>query len=408
MNQNSGRLNFTIEAKDSDSSARAGHFQTDHGEVQTPIFMPVGTNGVVKTLTPAELKKAGSQIILGNTYHLYLRPGMDVIKKAGGLHKFSSWEKPLLTDSGGFQVFSLSHLSKITEDHVEFQSHIDGSPHKLSPEKSMEIQNILGSDIVMAFDECTPYPCQYDDAREAMERTHRWEERSRLHFEQMKPAYGHRQFLFAIVQGSVYDDLRQQSAEYLSKMDFDGYAIGGLAVGEPKKKMFEILEKVIPLVPEQKPHYLMGVGKPEDIVKAIERGIDMFDCVIPTRNARNGLLYTWKGTVKIKQAQYKKDLRVVDKDCGCYTCQNFSRAYLRHLYKKNEITGLRLNTLHNIHFFIELTRKARQAILNHEFDSFKEDFYKRYPVEDDHWEANIKKQNRQRNKDLKDNETNNP
>ncbi|MCF7886008.1 MAG: tRNA guanosine(34) transglycosylase Tgt [Candidatus Marinimicrobia bacterium] len=406
MINNSGKINFTIDANDKSSLARATHFQTEHGEIKTPIFMPVGTNGVVKTLTPAELKQANSQIILGNTYHLYLRPGMEIIKKAGGLHKFSSWDRPILTDSGGFQVFSLAHLSQITDEEVVFQSHIDGSKHKLSPQKSMEIQNSLGSDIVMAFDECTPYPCDYKKAREAMKRTHHWEKLSKQHFEKMESAYGHNQFLFGIIQGSVYDELRKESAEYLSKLNFDGYAIGGLAVGEPKKRMFEILENVVPLLPESRPHYLMGVGKPEDIVRAIERGIDMFDCVIPTRNARNGLLYTWKGRIKIKQAQYKDDLTAVDPDCTCYTCQNFSRAYLRHLYKKNEITGLRLNTLHNINFFIELTQQARQALLTDKFDEFRNNFYANYPIEDDHWKQNIKKRKQRRKKHLRENETN--
>lgn len=407
MIQNSGRIQFSIDAKAGKSSARAARFETDHGQVQTPIFMPVGTNGVVKTLTPAELNKASAQIILGNTYHLYLRPGMEIIKKAGGLHKFSSWDKPILTDSGGFQVFSLSHLGKITDQHVEFRSHIDGSKHKLSPQKSMQIQNDLGSDIVMAFDECTPYPCDFEQARDAMQRTHRWEKISREYFETLEPAYGHQQFLFGIVQGSVYEELRKESAEFLSELDFDGYAVGGLAVGEPKEKMFNILESIVPELPENRPHYLMGVGKPEDIIMAIDRGIDMFDCVIPTRNARNGLMYTWKGRVKIKQAQYKDDFSKVDPDCDCYTCQNFSRAYLRHLYKKDEITGLRLNTLHNIHFFIELTQKARQSILDGEFDEFKRKFFENYPVEDDHWKENIKKRKKRRRKHLQENENKN-
>lgn len=406
MIKNSGRINFTLDAVDEKGAARAARLQTDHGEIETPIFMPVGTNGVVKTLTPAELKEASSQIILGNTYHLYLRPGMDIIEKAGGLHRFSSWDKPILTDSGGFQVFSLAHLGEITDEHVIFQSHIDGSKHELSPQKSMEIQNILGSDIVMAFDQCTPYPCDYEEARKAMVRTHEWEKLSKIHFDKMESKYGHQQFLFGIIQGSVYEDLREESAKYLSGLDFDGYAIGGLAVGEPKKEMLTLLEKVVPLLPRERPHYLMGVGKPEDIIRAIDRGIDMFDCVIPTRNARNGLLYTWNGRVKIKQAQYKNDFRAVDDNCQCYTCQNFSRAYLRHLYKRNEITGLRLNTLHNITFFIELTQRAREAILANSFDKFKDDFYANYPIEEDHWEKNIAKRRKRRKKHLQENDAN--
>ena len=384
-------MKFQIEEKTDSSEARAAKFDTDHGSVNTPIFMPVGTHGVVKTLTPAELKRAQAEVILGNTYHLYLRPGKEIIKNAGGLHKFTSWDGPILTDSGGYQVFSLSNMRKIKGNNIIFQSHIDGSKHEFSPEKSMEIQRILGSDIIMAFDHCTSYPCEFEDAKEAMERTHNWERRSKEYFEDMRSLYGHDQFLFGIIQGSVFKELRQKSAEVLSNIGFDGYAIGGLAVGEPKEEMFNILEETMAYIPEDSPHYLMGVGKPEDIIWAIDRGIDMFDCVIPTRNARNGLMYTWNGRVKIKQAQYKDDYKPVDSNCDCYTCQNFSRAYLRHLYKKNEITGLRLNTLHNIHFYLELTQNARDAILNNEFEEFKKQFFDRYPVEKDHWKENLKK-----------------
>jgi len=384
-------MKFQIEEKTDSSEARAAKFDTDHGSVNTPIFMPVGTHGVVKTLTPAELKRAQAEVILGNTYHLYLRPGKEIIKNAGGLHKFTSWDGPILTDSGGYQVFSLSNMRKIKGNNIIFQSHIDGSKHEFSPEKSMEIQRILGSDIIMAFDHCTSYPCEFEDAKEAMERTHNWERRSKEYFEDMRALYGHDQFLFGIIQGSVFKELRQKSAEVLSNIGFDGYAIGGLAVGEPKEEMFNILEETMAYIPEDSPHYLMGVGKPEDIIWAIDRGIDMFDCVIPTRNARNGLMYTWNGRVKIKQAQYKDDYKPVDSNCDCYTCQNFSRAYLRHLYKKNEITGLRLNTLHNIHFYLELTQNARDAILNNEFEKFKKQFFDRYPVEKDHWKENLKK-----------------
>ena len=400
----SGRLKFQILAKDNNSLARACRFETDHGIVETPIFMPVGTHGVVKTLTPAELEDCAAQIILGNTYHLYLRPGLEVIEGAGGLHRFNSWGKPILTDSGGFQVFSLSHLGKITDDDITFRSHIDGSQHVLSPEISMEIQNSLGSDIMMAFDECTPYPCSYEAAEISLVRTHNWEQRSRNHFEKLKPCYGHRQFLFGIVQGSVYPDLRAKSVEELAKMDFDGYAIGGLAVGEPKEKMFEMIAHVSPMLPQNRPHYLMGVGKPEDLIQAIERGIDMFDCVLPTRNARNGTLYTRQGRVILKQSRYRMDFSPPDENCNCYTCRNFSRAYLRHLFMNGEMTGLRLNTLHNIHFFLELTAKARTAIRENQFTEWKNEFYKYYPIEEDHWEVNTTRREERRRKHLEEND----
>ena len=400
----SGRLNFQVLATDPDSLARACRFETDHGVVETPIFMPVGTHGVVKTLTPAELDDCSAQIILGNTYHLYLRPGLEVIEAAGGLHRFNSWKKPILTDSGGFQVFSLSHLGKITDDDITFRSHIDGSQHVLSPEISMEIQNSLGSDIIMAFDECTPFPCSYENAQKSLIRTHSWEQRSKNHFGNLKPRYGHRQFLFGIVQGSIYEDLRAQSVEELAKMDFDGYAIGGLAVGEPKEKMFDMISYVSPMLPRNRPHYLMGVGKPEDIIQAIERGIDMFDCVLPTRNARNGTLYTRQGRVVLKQSQYRMDFSPPDENCDCYTCRNFSRAYLRHLYMNGEMTGLRLNTLHNIHFFLELTAKARRAILEGNFTEWKKEFFKFYPIEDDHWEVNTVRREERRKKHLEEND----
>ncbi len=403
-NETSGRLNFQVLATDPDSLARACRFETDHGVVETPIFMPVGTHGVVKTLTPAELDDCEAQIILGNTYHLYLRPGLEVIEAAGGLHRFNSWKKPILTDSGGFQVFSLSHLGKITDDDITFRSHIDGSQHILSPEISMEIQNSLGSDIAMAFDECTPFPCSYEAAEKSLIRTHDWEQRSKNHFDKLKPRYGHRQFLFGIVQGSVYPDLRAQSVEALAKMDFDGYAIGGLAVGEPKEKMFDMISYVSPMLPRNRPHYLMGVGKPEDIVQAIERGIDMFDCVLPTRNARNGTLYTWQGRVVLKQSQYRMDFTPPDENCNCYTCRNFSRAYLRHLYMNGEMTGLRLNTLHNIHFFLELTAKARTAIREGNFNEWKKRFFQFYPIEDDHWEVNTVRREERRKKHLEEND----
>ncbi len=398
-----GKIQFSVYKKDKDSLARAGKFITDHGEVETPIFMPVGTNGVVKSLTPRDLKEASAQIILGNTYHLYLRPGLEVMEGAGGLHKFNSWDRPILTDSGGFQVFSLSHLGKKTENSVTFRSHIDGSRHELSPEISMEIQNVLGSDIIMAFDECTTYPCDYEEAKKSMELTHRWETRSKKYFDKLQPKYGHQQFLFGIIQGSVFPDLRKKSVEELTKLDFDGYAIGGLAVGEPKSKKNEIIDIVSPLLPEDKPHYLMGVGKPEDIIRGIEQGIDMFDCVLPTRNARNGTLYTWGGKIVIKNAKYRMDYAPLDENCDCYTCQNFSKSYLRHLFKIGDITGLHLNSLHNIHFFLELTKKAREALMEDRFTEFKNNFYKNYPVDEDHWAENTVKREERRIQHLNNN-----
>jgi len=401
--EKSGRIKFSVFKKDIKTLGRAGKFITDHGPVETPIFMPVGTHGVVKALTPSDLDDCEAQIILGNTYHLYLRPGLEVIEGAGGLHKFNAWNKPILTDSGGFQVFSLSHLGKITDDDITFRSHIDGSPHTLSPEISMEIQNTLGSDIVMAFDECTPYPCDKETAEKSLKRTHAWERRSKEHFDKLKPKYGHKQFLFGIVQGSVYPDLRQKSVEALTDMDFDGYAVGGLAVGEPKEKMNKMLDLVTPLLPENRPHYLMGVGKPEDIIHGIERGIDMFDCVLPTRNARNGTLYTWNGRVILKNNKYRMDYSPLDENCKCYTCQNFSKSYLRHLFKIGDITGLRLNSLHNIHFFIELTKKAREALINGTFESFRNEFYARYPIEKDHWELNTVRREERRKKHINEN-----
>ena len=399
-----GKLKFRLLARDPNSLARATRFQTDHGVIETPVFMPVGTHGVVKTLTPAELADAATQIILGNTYHLYMRPGLEVIEAAGGLHAFNSWNKPILTDSGGFQVFSLSHLGKITDNDITFRSHIDGTQYTLSPEISMDIQNSLGSDIVMAFDECTSYPCDYETAAKSLVRTHKWERRSKEHFEKSTSRYSHQQFLFGIIQGSVYRDLRAQSVAELGKLNFDGYAIGGLAVGEPKDKMFGMLSYVSPLLPEYCPHYLMGVGKPEDIILSIERGMDMFDCVLPTRNARNGTLYTWQGRVILKQSKYRMDFGPADEQCDCYTCRNFSRAYLRHLFMNGEMTGLRLNTLHNIHFFLDLTTKAREAIQAGRFTEWKKEFFRHYPVEKDHWEVNTVRREERRQKHLEENQ----
>jgi len=361
-----------------DTKARAGKIVTDHGSIDTPVFMPVGTAGSVKSLSPVDLIETGSQIILGNTYHLLLRPGMEIMESAGGLHKFMSWSGPILTDSGGYQVFSLGQLNKITEEGVVFQSRLDGSKHKLSPEISMDIQRVLGSDIVMAFDECTPYPATVQQARSSMELTHRWERRSLDYFRATTPLYGHNQQLFGIVQGSVYPELREESTKALVEMGFDGYAIGGLSVGEPKDDMYAITDVVTDWLPQDQPRYLMGVGKPEDLVEAVSLGVDMFDCVLPTRNARHGIMYTWDGPISVKAAREKDSHTPLDAACGCYCCQNFTRAYLRHLFKANELLVYRLASIHNIHFYHELMSGMRQSILAGTFSTFKTDFFNRY------------------------------
>ncbi len=380
-------------------SARAGEISTDHGKIQTPIFMPVGTKATVKTLTNEDLIKAKAQIILGNTYHLYLRPGMEIMEKAGGLHKFMNWNKPILTDSGGYQVYSLAKLREIDDNKITFRSHIDGSLHEFSPEKSIGIQRILGSDIIMSFDECTPYPCNYSYAKESLKRTHEWEKRSKEYFRNSNNLYSHSQALFGIIQGSTFEDLRYESVKYLTDLNFDGYAIGGLAVGEPKKAMYELTKKVCDKLPKNSPRYLMGVGKPEDIIESIARGVDMMDCVLPTRNARNGALYSWDGKINIKNAQYKNDFRPIDLNCDCYTCKNHSRAYLNHLYRNKEITGLKLNTMHNIHFFLKLTSKARQSILSDTFSEFYRNFFNNYRVEKDNYLNNLKNKENYKKKD---------
>lgn len=364
---------FTLHKKESHSKARLGLIETAHGLIETPIFMPVGTRGAVKTLTQQQLIDINAQIILGNTYHLMLRPGMDTIHKAGGLHRFMNWPRPILTDSGGFQVFSLSGLNKITEEGVFFQSHIDGSKHFLGPKESMQIQKTLGSDIVMVFDECSPYPCEYENVRKAMQRTHRWAEQCRS-FELQS-----HQNLFGIVQGGAYPDLRQESAKCLSQFDFEGIAIGGLSVGEPAETMNAMIESVEPYLPESKPRYLMGVGTPRNIIEAVMRGIDMFDCVMPTRNARNGTAFTWSGKVQIKAGRYAQDFTPLDPQLDCYTSQ-FSKAYLRHLINVDEMTGLTLVTLHNLAFYLDFMRHLRQAIR----DDTLTDLYQRicavYPI----------------------------
>jgi queuine tRNA-ribosyltransferase len=347
---------FEIIKKDNLSQARLGRIETDHGSFATPAFLPVGTQGTVKSLTPEELVEIGVEAILGNTYHLYLRPGHETIGRLGGLHHFIHWERPILTDSGGFQIFSLGSLRKISEEGVTFQSHLDGSSHFLTPEKVVEIQSVLGSDIAMVLDECVPYPSSYDSVKASTERTNLWAKRCLQMKRKPNPA------LFAIVQGGVYRDLREKSAQTLVEMEFQGYAIGGLSVGEPKSKMLNVLEWTLPLLPEGMPRYLMGVGTPEDILKAVILGVDFFDCVLPTRNARNGTLFTSSGKISIKQAQYVRDGRPLDETCTCYTCRHYSRAYLRHLYLSKEILSSRLNTIHNLFYYIKLLTRIREAI----------------------------------------------
>lgn len=355
------------------SGARAGVIHTPHGDIETPVFMPVGTLATVKTMTPEELKEVGSQIILSNTYHLFLRPGEDLIKEAGGLHKFMNWDKPILTDSGGFQVFSLSSNRKITEEGVEFRSHLNGEKLSLNPEKAMQIQNDLGSDIIMAFDECAPYPADRDYIINSMNRTYRWLKRC-------KEAHKNtdKQALFGIIQGGMYKDLREESAKQITSVDLPGYAVGGLSVGEPKPLMYEILEHTTQFMPEDKPRYLMGVGSPDDLVEGVIRGIDMFDCVLPTRIARNGTAMTSEGKVVVRNATYARDFSPLDHECDCYTCKNYTRAYIRHLVKCNEILGARLISYHNIYFLHKLMKDIRQAIFDDRLLDFKEEFHKRW------------------------------
>ncbi|WP_352419905.1 tRNA guanosine(34) transglycosylase Tgt [Proteiniborus sp.] len=357
----------------SDCGARLGKIYTPHGVIETPIFMPVGTRATVKTMTPEELKDLGAQIILGNTYHLYLRPGHKLIEEAGGLHKFMNWDKPILTDSGGFQVFSLGELRKITEEGVEFRSHIDGSKHFISPEKSIEIQNSLGSDIMMAFDECAPYPSGWDYVKQSLERTTRWAKRCKEANKNPET-----QALFGIVQGGMYRDLREQSAREIIDLDFPGYAVGGLSVGEPAELMYEMLDYTVPLLPKEKPRYLMGVGSPDYLFESVIRGIDMADCVLPTRIARNGTVLTSCGKVVIRNAKYSKDFTSLDPECDCYTCKNYTRAYIRHLFNVDEILGARLATIHNVYFLLKLMENIRQAIKEDRLLKFKEEFYNKY------------------------------
>lgn len=366
-------VTYELINKDSRTKARRGRVNTPHGPIETPVFMPVGTAGTVKAMKPEEVRDMGAQIILGNTYHLYLRPGHEVVKAAGGLHKFMNWERAILTDSGGFQVFSLGAMRKISEEGVEFRSHIDGSKHMLSPEKSMEIQNALGSDIMMAFDECAPYPADRNYVKNSLERTTRWLKRCKEFHKNTE-----QQSLFGIMQGGMYKDLRKQSAEEIVELDLPGYAIGGLSVGEPKELMYEIMDDCVDYLPAEKPRYLMGVGSPDCLFEGVERGIDMFDCVLPTRIARHGMAMTSQGRVNIKNAKYERDFTPLDPHCDCYTCRNYSKAYLRHLFKCDEILSSMLMTTHNLHFLVNTMAGIRKAIEEDRFLEYKKEFYDSY------------------------------
>ena len=359
---------FNLEFKDSNSKARAGTIKTDHGVIETPIFMPVGTAATVKGVHQRDLEnEIDPDIILSNTYHLYLRPGPEIIESAGGLHKFMNWKRPLLTDSGGYQVYSLSNNRKINEEGVEFKSHIDGSYHFFSPERAIKIQKSIGADIIMAFDECTPYPCDYNYAEESMHMTHRWLKRCFKEFNNTKPIHDYNQALFPIVQGSVYKDLRAQSAEFIASVGAEGNAIGGLSVGEPSEEMYGMTEIVCDILPESKPRYLMGVGTPINLLENISLGVDMFDCVMPSRNARNGMLFTSKGTINIKNEKWKNNFEVIDLDDHCFVDLSYSKAYLRHLFTIKEALGRQIATIHNLAFYIWLVREARKQIINGDF-----------------------------------------
>lgn len=365
-------MKFTLQHKDPSSKARAGVIETDHGKIETPIFMPVGTAGTVKAVHQHELKEdIKAQIILGNTYHLYLRPGIDVLEQAGGLHKFNGWDKPILTDSGGYQVFSLANQRKITEEGAMFKSHIDGSKHMFSPERVMDIERTIGADIMMAFDECTPYPCELDYARKSMHMTHRWLDRCIDRFDNTPDKYGYKQTLFPIVQGSVYPELRKQSAEYIASKNREGNAIGGLSVGEPAEMMYEMTDMVCGILPADKPRYLMGVGTPVNILECIALGVDMFDCVMPTRNARHGLLFTRNGIMNIKNEKWKNDFSPLDPESTCFADLQYSKAYLRHLMHCEEILAAQIATIHNLHFYLWLVGEARRRIIDGSFASWK-------------------------------------
>ena len=371
-------MSFKIICSDKKSNARVGKLKTDHGIINTPIFMPVGTLGTVKGIHQKELNQdIKAEIILGNTYHLYLRPGIDVIQKAGGIHKFIGYKKPILTDSGGFQVYSLSSNRKITEQGVNFKSHIDGSSHFFTPEKAIEIQRTIGADIIMAFDECTPYPCEHSYVKKSMELTHRWLERCKNHFEKTKNLYDYKQFLFPIVQGGTYKNLRKISAEKISSYDFEGYAIGGLSVGEPHKDMYSMTKVVTNILPFKKPRYLMGVGTPSNLLECIALGVDMFDCVLPTRNARNGLLYTMEGSINIKNKKWKYDFSEIDKNGESYVDKNYSKAYLRHLIMSKELLGKQIASIHNLAFFSNLIKQAREEIKKENYLKWKNKIVKK-------------------------------
>jgi queuine tRNA-ribosyltransferase len=366
---NLSAITFELIAKDPGCAARLGSLTTSHGTIDTPIFMPVGTQATVKAMTPEELVEVGSQIILANTYHLYLRPGHELVGRLGGLHRFMHWDRPILTDSGGFQVFSLGDLRKISEEGVHFRSHIDGSRHFISPEVSIAIQESLGADIAMCFDECPPYPAEYRYVQESLELTTRWARRC-------KEAHSRPdQALFGIVQGGMHPELRRESARQLIEIGFDGYALGGLSVGEEREVMYDMMQACSDILPESSPRYIMGIGAPEDLIEGIYAGFDMFDCVMPTRNARNGALFTGSGRINIKAAIYAEDQGPIDPECDCYVCRNYSRAYLRHLYRSQEILASRLNTWHNLHFYLNLMNRARQAIAEGRFTSFRKEFY---------------------------------
>jgi queuine tRNA-ribosyltransferase len=366
-------IKYELIHKCKQTGARLGRVHTPHGSFDTPVFMPVGTQASVKGMSPDEVKSIGAKIILGNTYHLYLRPSGEIIKKAGGLHGFMNWSLPILTDSGGFQVFSLANLRDIKEEGVTFRSHIDGSKHFISPEKSIEIQNALGADIIMAFDECVPYPCEYEYAKKSMEMTTRWAIRCRNFHQNTE-----KQALFGIIQGSTYEDLRRESAKQITSLDLPGYAIGGLSVGEPAEIMNDILEKTVPFIPEDRPRYLMGVGSPDYLIDGSIRGIDMFDCVLPTRIGRNGTVFTSGGRIIVRDAKYAEDFSPIDPECDCYACRNFSRAYIRHLFKCREMFGLRLATWHNLRFLVKLMENVRDAIKNDRLADFRDEFFENF------------------------------
>jgi len=373
---------FDLLGKDTSSKARRGRLTTSHGVIETPAFMPVGTQGSVKAISPRELRELQAQIILGNTYHLFVRPGLEVIRHFGGLHRFMNWDGPILTDSGGYQIFSLAKLRKITEEGVAFQNHLDGTPTFISPEKAMEIQATLGSDIAMVLDECPPWPCEYDYAARSLEMTHRWAKRCKENAERPTPSaeYRTQQMIFGIVQGATFEDLRRSSAQTLAAMDFDGYAIGGVSVGEPEPEMMQAVEWSEPHLPENKPRYAMGLGTPPQVIELIARGVDMFDCVLPTRLARNGTAFTANGTLNLKNAEFTLQTGPLEEGCECEACRGFSRAYIRHLVKAEEILGLRLISIHNLHFYLDLMRRTRSAITAGDFAEFRTQFVRNYKV----------------------------